>query len=281
MKKMLNVLRLAFVAAGLWLTAGFALGVTCTPGDWDESLCKLPEHEGTRCVTAEFFRMYCAPGTDGCSNVGGCVGFTPTGHWYALLDSNARPMQKCRCGCFAEATEFASSGGMTSGTRLLGQKDRISEVQLSTLDGLEGGFTDRGINSLTYGPETEKSWVFKMQSGKSITVSKAHPMVIGDLSGKLVALKPAEHVVVGDLFLGDNMEPDAVMEVSRTKYEGRMMNFNVASDNAANHIVVANGVLTGDSGWQEQLNNTASRIIWRNDIIKFLARNQTDKEKAN
>lgn len=279
--KMLNVLKRVLVAVGFLVSAECALGVTCTPGDWDESLCRLKDHEGIRCVTAEFFRMYCAPGTDGCGSVpGGCIGFTPNGHWYALVDNDGAPKKKCRCGCFSEATEFASSGGPMSGTSLLAQKSRISEVQLSTLDGLSGGFSDRSINSLTYGPDTEKSWVFLMESGKSLTVSKAHPMVIGDLTGKLVALKPAEHVVVGDLFLDSNMEPDAVLAVSQTKYEGRMMNFNVASDNVANHIVVANGILTGDSGWQEQLNNTATRIVWRNDIIKFLASNEK-KEKAN
>lgn len=274
MKIVLNKLLLL---GALMLPTGVALGVTCTPGDWDAALCELKTLEGTRCVSAEFFRMYCAPGTDGCAAVGGCVGFTPTGHWYALLDSTGRPTRKCQCGCFAEATEFDSVVGPINGSSILAsyKAGTMGEMSLTTLGGLDGGLTENSLNSVTYGPETEPSWVFLTQSGKSITVSKAHPMVIGDSSGKVVALKPAEKVEVGDLFLGPDMVPDSVLSVSRTNYQGRLMNFNVASANVVHHIVVANGVLTGDSGWQEQLNNTASRVIWRNDIIKFLNKDQT------
>jgi hypothetical protein len=104
--------------------------------DWN-IICDLPEIGGTRCEGVEFFRYYCAPGTAGCDKIpGGCVGLTPSGHWFPVV-VNSVPSWRCRCGCFAEETVFSrESGEKRSGTDIIGTigQELSTPFTVSTLD---------------------------------------------------------------------------------------------------------------------------------------------------
>src|SRR4051812_49191831 len=105
----------------------FALAVTCTDKDWDPGLCNLEVFEGTRCATLEFFRTYCDKNTNGCAQIpGGCIGFTPPGHWYPVTN-NGTPRWRCRCGCFGEKTLFPGLE-MKAGRELINENGEGFEV---------------------------------------------------------------------------------------------------------------------------------------------------------
>jgi hypothetical protein len=261
--------------------------VTCTTGvSWDDRLCGLPDYPGTRCANAEFFRNYCAPGTAGCEEpaivaMGGCIGFTPSSHWYPILGADGLPKWKCRCGCFASETVFTRETGDTvtgKDVMLVQGKEQNSSFTVSSLDAIDTTtFTDREINSVRYGPEKNPALVFKTKSGRSVMVSASHPMVISDQNGKLSAMKAAEEIKAGEYLIAKDGEADEVTSIEKVQDQGQMVNFNVASDEIAHHIVEANGLLTGDQGWQDQLNNNSSRMLWRNDILKYLAARKVGK----
>ncbi|MBF0440829.1 MAG: hypothetical protein HQK54_02895 [Oligoflexales bacterium] len=253
--------------------SGYA--ITCVQPDWDNDLCNLPNLPGDRCANAKFFRTYCEPGTVGCEAVGGCVGNTPIYHWYAITNEMGEPKYKCRCGCFAAETVFTrESGEKVTGTEIIGiyGKEQSAQFTVSSLDAFDSGnFTDRLINAVTYGPEKDSALFIKTKAGRTIMVSKAHPLVIGDQNGKLIAMKAAEEVKEGEYLIAKDGYADEIATIEKKTYTGKMVNFNVASDNANHHIVEANGILTGDQGWQDQLNANTSRMMWRNDILKYLA----------
>jgi hypothetical protein len=249
--------------------------ITCVQPDWDDELCNLPNLPGDRCANAKFFRTYCQPGTVGCETVGGCIGNTPINHWYTITNEEGIPKYKCRCGCFAAETIFTrQTGEEVTGTSIIGIYGKESQAQftVSSLDAVDtASFTDRVINAVNYGTEKDDALLIKTRAGRSLMVSKAHPLVIGDQNGKLLSMKAAEEVKTGEHLVAKDGDADEITAIEKKPYGGKMVNFNVASDNADHHIVEANGVLTGDQGWQDQLNATTSRMMWRNDILKYIA----------
>lgn len=268
-----------FVFAIFWLFSwsNLSYSISCVQPDWDDELCGLPDLPGSRCVHAKFFRTYCEKATVGCQDIpGGCIGNTPVGHWYAITNEEGVPKYKCRCGCFASETIFTrGTGEEVTGFDVIGvyKKENEAQFTVSSLDSFDSNsFTDRQINAVAFGSENEESLAITTVFGKKITVSKAHPLVLGNYNGKLLAMKAAEEVKVGDYLIAKSGDPEQIARIDKVSYDGKMVNFNVVSDKAENHVVEANGVMAGDQGWQDRLSSVNSRIIWRNDILKFLSK---------
>ncbi len=266
----------------LILSSSNVFAISCVVPDWDEQLCKLEVITGDRCVNAAFFRNYCVAGTVGCESVGGCIGFTPVGHWYPIVDESGTPKKRCRCGCFALDTKFTRENGSSiSGfnIREIYDKELESRLSVSSLDAFDStNFTDRNINSVRFGPEFGDSLYVKTTSNRLIILSKAHPVVIGNMFGKLIAMKAAEELSKGDYLIAKDGSPDKVESIERKPYTGDMINFNIESSDATNHIIEANGILTGDQGWQDQIHSVESRLMWRTDILNFLLKNKGESK---
>ena len=250
--------------------------VTCTGDDVSE-LCDLPIVEGGRCAKVMYYRFYCDNSTSGCNN--DCFGDTPGGHWFDMTrlqyvnSDKPSPRWRCRCGCFAEETEFHTSAGNIKGTDIINAKDHTHYV--SALDDLGGlHSTYRRINGITYGSDKELSIFIKTASGRKIILSRAHPAVIAAPEGTIIAIKKAEALQRGDYLLGVDGRSDAIIAISEREYHGRMLNFNVASSDPSNHIIVANDLMMGDHAWQERITSIESRIMYRNEILKILRRAQ-------
>jgi hypothetical protein len=99
--------------------------------------------------------------------------------------------------------------------------------------------------------------------------SDAHPVVLIDESGRLAQMKKASELLPGDP-LSNAGRVDEVVAISQVPYEGHMMNFSVTSPDPTNRIIVADGVLTGDHGWQETLHQHGSRQWFRHDILQAI-----------
>ena len=266
-----------FIVAILFL--GFSYGaqaVTCTGDDVSE-VCDLPIVEGGRCAKVLYYRFYCDNSTSGCN--GDCFGDTPGGHWFDMTrlqyvnSDKPSPRWRCRCGCFAEDTEFHTNAGNIKGTDIIQRKDNIHFV--SSLDDLNNWHaTYRRINGITYGGDKEMSIFITTESGRKITLSRAHPAVIADTRGQIIAVKKAETLKRGDYLLGVDGQSDKIITIDEREYQGRMLNFNVVSDNPSHHIIVANDLMMGDHAWQEQITSVESRIMYRNEILKAIRRSK-------
>lgn len=247
-----------------------AFATTCTkPNDWADRICNLEISPGTRCANVEFFASYCNDDTVGCDTIaGGCFGFTPPGHWYAIPDGvNKPPRWRCRCGCFAESTIFAGLENAT-GKQL---------IETDGLNFLIEGADDRNFNSTSYfeingisnAPDKE-SYFIKTASNREVILSDSHPVVVVNDDSKIIAVKAAENLSVGEFLLNADREAEKIVDIQVKKYQGNLMNFNVKSTRPENHFVLANNLWMGDQAWQETINSHSSRILYRLEILKIL-----------
>ncbi|MDQ3231944.1 MAG: hypothetical protein M3Q07_09005 [Pseudobdellovibrionaceae bacterium] len=270
------VLKIAFVSCFIVAWASEGLATTCTqPDDWINAVCKYdPLVPNERCwtdpVSAGNMAAQCSPAVVDChlTPEGACFGTVQPDHWIVTgtADSGIR---RCRCGCFAQDTQLTTNSGTIQAISLLEKQNEALELAVNS------GFDDFGldvkpINGLISGPEGEDAYTFTLKSGRSITVSKAHPMMTVDQGSKISLVKSAQDIVVGDNFSAESGGHDAVVAINKGPYGKLMINFNVASNNAMEHFVFANGVRAGDNAWQQYLASEERRILKRNDILMLV-----------
>jgi len=251
---------------------GYLYAIQCIEGDFDEMLCSLPVLPGTRCQDAKWFRIYCNKSTDGCRGVnGGCIGMTPPGHWYPLVEGGY-PRWRCRCGCFGEETTFLTSSGKINGKYLydnfIKKENKITRIK--SLDNLNHiTISNREFNSLMFSSQDEGISIMT-EKGREIILSHSHPVVVSSEEGSIQLMKRAQDIEKGDYLLDFEGITDRVQSKNVVSYGKNMINFNIKSMNGANHIISANELLMGDLGWQETLNSFGSRILYRTEILKFI-----------
>ncbi|MEN9810370.1 MAG: hypothetical protein RLZZ488_1937 [Pseudomonadota bacterium] len=260
----------------------YALAVQsrCIVGvDWHR-LCDLPEAPYTRCVIAgdnNAAMFICNNETDGCAAIGGCFGSVPPGYWYPVSE-NQIPY-KCRCGCFAKETVFigADEKDSTGESQIASRKTEGYSLLSMDSYGQPWSQSAREVNGLTFGPSKETSFKLTTQSGRSVTLSPAHPVLVALPDGTPHMMKKASEVSAEDLLLRADGIADAVVKIEQIEYRGLMMNFNVKSASSAHHIIPANGLLLGDSAWQERLSAKESRILLRAHLAAELLKREKVK----
>lgn len=254
------------------LSATFQVeAVTCT-GDDVSYICDLKSVTGGRCASLYYFRLYCDNSTSGCN--GGCFGETPSGHWFDMsrlnIDGEAQPRWRCRCGCFAEETVFQSDYDF-SGHEIIAADSVVQSV--SSFDDISLQTTTyRPINGVVYGAGKEKAVEITTVGERQLILSRAHPVVIADAAGRMVAIKKAETLQVNDLLLAGDGRSDRVAQIRNIDYHGKMVNFNVQSNEPVHHLLLAADLVMGDLAWQERLNSVESRIMYRDGILRALAK---------
>lgn len=255
------MLVLALLVGGSPLAA-----ITCVGNDVSE-ICDLPIAEGNRCNSQIFSEVYCGDNADCGDN---CFGVTPSGHWFDMsrLDADGvpQPRWRCRCGCLAEETVFEGLTDVT-GSEIVAKKAGMV-ASLDTIDSQATSY--RAINGITYGAEQELAIKITTVGGRTMILSRAHPVVIVNEQGKIVAVKQAETLQRGELLLATDGQSDRIVQLQEQPYTGKMVNFNVQSDSAVNHLLFANELLVGDLAWQERLTSVQSRILYRQEILQAL-----------
>ncbi|NBW83337.1 hypothetical protein EBR21_16435 [bacterium] len=260
--------------------SGAAFATTCTqPNDWVPGFCDLPVASSPRCVVSAdnwIARGACVAGTVGCAEIGGCFGTVPVGHWYPFVDSGAQ--KRCQCGCFGEETEFVTSEGTITGTDLIAQSSGKS-LKLLSLDSLFArSLSERDIKGVVFGPEKELVFSVSKETGRRVTLSAQHPVLVVNESGELQAVKAASKLDEGEFVLGEDGIADRVIGIEKKSYAKRMVNFNVASTDAQNHFVLANGIVLGDNAWQQHLASVDARILLRADLVKELSKSEGSRK---
>jgi hypothetical protein len=263
-------------------TDAFAVQSMCIVGvDWHK-LCDLPDAPYTRCVISgnnNTSMFICNNETDGCAAIGGCFGDVPPGNWYPVSENQIA--YKCRCGCFAKETVFIGPGEQeTKGQNLIDSGKKVG-FSLATVDSFSQPWNQsaRNINGLTFGPSKERSFRFVTQSGRSVILSPAHPVLVALADGTPHEMKKAAEVSKDDFLLGADGMPDQISNIEQVDYQGLMMNFNVKSKDPAHHIVPSNGLLLGDAAWQERLSAKESRVLLRAHIAAELLKEEKSKRE--
>ena len=148
------------------------------------------------------------------------------------------------------------SGCFVAGTRILVGRDRWVPVEKLGVDSDVLTSDGRKVRSLraVAGPEKEKVFAIKVEGGRSVTVTSLHPMMTAR------GLRIARDLTADDKILDQKGEPVAIESIERKAYTGQVYNFALPGVAQGDHLIVAEGLVTGDLFLQEKL-STAAKFV--------------------
>lgn len=177
-------------------------------------------------------------------------------------EDDNRIMAACSCGCFESKTQI-SILDQEDGFEKEVTADRVDlkRHQLITLEAnslTSPSFESHSINRLTAGEENIDLFVFELEDGSKIGVTGGHGMLL--TSEKMVA---ARDVRVGDAFYKKDGSIRKIKTIKREATQDKVYNFLIAPVGNQGSIIVANDILVGDLGWQNNLENLEDQISLR------------------
>jgi hypothetical protein len=158
----------------------------------------------------------------------------------------------CPAGCFAADTQIATS------LSLDGKPDYVAAASVTPKSPLVSMADDASLSELAMapqlvkrivvGPEDANLFAFALGNGRTLRVTQHHPMVLD--SGKIIQ---ASQVDLGMAFVGLDGKSVAITSITREKPTANVFNFETGSETQLGHIILAEGVLTGDLKIQNEL----------------------------
>jgi len=140
-------------------------------------------------------------------------------------------------GCFVAGTRVQVGVGQLVPVELLGRGASVLSY---------GGVRAR-VRRAVRGPELLPVVAIATADGARLMVTREHPMLT------VVGLKPARALSIADQLLSASGAPTAVSSLSSRSYDGLVYNFELPGTAEADHLVVAEGLVSGDLYLQEQL----------------------------
>lgn len=140
-------------------------------------------------------------------------------------------------GCFAKGTLIEMAHGKTEKIENLraGDAVRLADGRASS------------IYHVVAGPETEKMIEFTTYSGKKLMVTSKHPMQTQN------GIKPANEVSAMDLLKIAEGSYSLITKIEQKASKDPVYNFELAGSADADHLVVANGIVSGELYLQNRL----------------------------
>lgn len=140
-------------------------------------------------------------------------------------------------GCFVEGTMIRMANG----------KDLPIEIVRPGAKVMRSNGTTAMITKMVAGPEKIPVYYLKTQDGREVGVTEGHPMVT------LTGIKKAKDLNEWDLLLVEKNNWTGIESIAQRKYDRLVYNFVVEGKTTNDHIIVANGIMTGDLYIQKQL----------------------------
>jgi|GEM_PF-3102826 len=110
-------------------------------------------------------------------------------------------------------------------------------------------------------PQKEEILTLKTRS-KTLSVTPNHPVVV---SGGEV--RSAEDIAIGDSLVNVDGELEEVVAIKKSEFFGKVLNLDTDEESLQSHIIVAQGLLTGDFVIQNMNLNNANRFLMRSSLF--------------
>lgn len=154
----------------------------------------------------------------------------------------------CPVGCFEATTNILVSNDGDETQEVQAQDIQPSD-RLAGLDKASSlqapSLVSQSIKRITAGPEELPLFNFQLDNGRSLAVTSYHGMILSD--GRVVH---AKDVTINDKFLSKDGSLVSVLDISRTRTNLDVFNFELDVTEAEEHVVVAEDVMVGDIFWQ-------------------------------
>lgn len=166
----------------------------------------------------------------------------------------------CPPGCFAAETNILVAGETGAvyipASSLQTNQSVFAIADESTMEEL--WVAPRHLKRIVHGGEIPELYVFHLSNGKALKVTQHHPMVLGDGTVVRASTVPADA-----LFLDVDGLPVSILEITREKTDKEVFNVWTDSDSLQGHVIVAEGVLTGDLELQGDVGREGAMIELR------------------
>jgi len=181
---------------------------------------------------------------------------------YPLCDVLNRPASACFCGCFAAGSLIWVEHKNTRQQERIQIEKLVDDFKSYRVFALASNSTFSNvvyekleINRVIQGPESKPLVVIVTEHARRVRLSEEHALLLAN--GTMIA---AMEVTLGDELVQDNGEASIVVKILREKTFGYVYNIVTSSEDMFGHIVVADGLLTGDLKWQNALPMDISSI---------------------
>jgi hypothetical protein len=171
----------------------------------------------------------------------------------------------CPCGCFHPDTLIASYDTIKEKYKMKTAKEVVKEQNNTHLVHLG---KNSSINNISYkkskirlstsGKEEKEMLVIETKDYPPLILTEKHPVVIS--SGEMITAKNLKET---HLLLNTKGEKIKILKISKKKYDLDVVNFSTEREHPLEHIIVANGLLTGDQYWQASLEDQFNRVVIR------------------
>ena len=186
---------------------------------------------------------------------------------YSIFCVGRRPIFVCPCSCFDAPTQIMtgtfSNPVWKDAKAVLSTDHVVSLVDAATLDGLvadpDSAWLARDLYYTTSGPEHPDLYVFQLSNGRELAVSQHHALLLSD--GRVLT---AKELAPRQELLSPTGEAVTITAISRRQAaDGKVYNFLIRGESRASHLVIAEGVIVGDTMWQGSWENLVGEIAVR------------------
>jgi hypothetical protein len=171
----------------------------------------------------------------------------------------------CPCGCFHPATLIASYDTKDSRYKIKTAKNILNEQKTTQLVHLRKSssikklsYKKSKIRITTEGKEDKKMLIIETKKYLPLILTEKHPIVISP--GKMIA---AKNLTTKHLLLNAKGQKVKITKISKKKYDLDVVNFSTERTDPLEHVIIANGLLTGDQYWQASLEDQFNRVFIR------------------
>lgn len=222
-----------------------------------EAPARLANLVGRRCDDVQALSPKECKTTQDDAFIDGCITETERAWLYAksysILCAAGRPLFVCPCSCFdrdvrimmgdIEDPFWVPAVDISPLDYVVTLADNI---KLSDIDASPRSFSSREIDYTTEGPERPDLYVLQLSNGNELALSEHHALLLQD--GYMITAKElsTEHVLLS--YTGEAV---FIKNISRRPAtDGHVYNFLVKGTSPESHLVVAEGVIVGDTMWQ-------------------------------
>jgi len=171
----------------------------------------------------------------------------------------------CMCGCFHPDTEILSYVDTTSPAsyvpiRLISEAPKNFQVYGWARGSkiLAPIARKVGIKGMTNGPEDKPLVVIKTDRMPELSVTTEHPVLLS--TGEMVAAKTLK---VGQQLVDQSGKLIQITQIENKMTDLDVVNLMTDSADMISHLVVAQGIMTGDLAWQNSMQSEEDALLLR------------------
>lgn len=260
MKK--TIKKMIFMITGIVLITGSASGANAGPNE-------IQALAGLRCDEAQEMTAFECADTRSKAKNAKCItdegrNFAKGNAW-ATFCAGSSLILVCPCSCFDASTQIMTgtidkpswmdAAEITKDDRLVTLSDNAQMSQFNKAS----SYTTRDLKWTTYGPEDNQMYVFELSNGSSLSVTQNHALLLDN-----GVAKAAKDITLFDTLVSYLGEEVAILNISRRPAEdGNVYNFLVDGNTTESHFIIGEGVIVGDTVWQDYYGKLLNQIVIR------------------